>query len=217
MAKITWDTAGERFYETGVDRGVLYVMEDGDYGTGVPWNGLTAVTESPTGAEANPFYADNIKYLNLISAEELGATIEAYTYPDEFGVCDGTAEPVSGVFIGQQPRRKFGLSYRTIKGNDEEANAHGYKIHLLYSAQAGPSEKAYTTVNESPEPVTFSWELTTDGVSVDETHGRTALITVDSTIVPAVDLSALEDLLYGTESGEASLPSPAAVLALFAD
>lgn len=215
MARITWDNAGERFYETGVDRGVLYVMEAGEYGPGVPWNGLTAVTESPTGAESNPFYADNIKYLNLTSAEELGATIEAYTYPDEFGVCDGTAEPVDGVFIGQQPRRKFGLSYRTIKGNDEDANAHGYKIHLLYSAQAGPSEKAYTTVNESPEPVTFSWELTTDGVSVSEDLGRTALITVDSTIVLPANLSALEELLYGTEAEEASLPSPAEVLALF--
>lgn len=216
MARITWDNAGERFYETGVDRGVLYVIEAGAYGTGVPWNGLTGVTESPSGAESNPFYADNIKYLNLTSAEEFGATIEAYTYPDEFGVCDGTAQPVEGVFVGQQPRSKFGLSYRTIMGNDTDSNAYGYKIHLLYSAQAGPSEKAYTTVNESPEPVTFSWELTTDGVAVNEYGGRTALVTVDSTRVLKANLSALEELLYGTETKEARLPSPAEVLALFA-
>lgn len=215
MAKITWDESGSRFYETGVDRGVLYVIEDGVYGDGVPWNGLTGITESPSGAESNAFYADNIKYLNLTSAEEFGATIEAYTWPDEFGVCDGTAQPVPGVFIGQQARRKFGLAYRTIKGNDEDANAHGYKIHLMYSAMAGTSDRAYTTVNESPEPVTFSWEVTTDGVSVSEGLGRTALITIDSTLVTPANLSALEDQLYGSESTEAKLPTPAEVLALF--
>src|SRR5690606_35515536 len=167
MARVTWDQVGERLYETGVDHGVLYLRnETGDYDTGVAWNGLVSVTESPTGAESNPQYADNIKYLNLVSAEEFGATIEAFTYPEEFAQCDGTAAPAAGVYVGQQPRRTFGLSYRTQVGNDIDGTDHGYKLHLIYGALAAPSEKAYNTINDSPEAITFSWELTTTAVEV---------------------------------------------------
>lgn len=216
MAKIEWDKVGERFYETGVDRGVLYPQSDEGtgYDNGVAWNGLTAVTESPSGAEATPQYADNIKYLNLISAEEFGATIEAYTYPEEFGRCDGTAELEPGVVIGQQNRKPFALSYRTFKGNDTQNTEHGYKIHIIYGATAAPSEKAFATVNDSPEAITFSWELTTTPVAVPG-HKPTACITIDSTKVDKVKLGQLEAALYGTESEEPRVPMPEEVAGFF--
>lgn len=221
MTQLQWDQVGERVYETGVDRGVLYVQEpNGDYGDGVAWNGLTAVTESPSGAEASPQYADNIKYLNLVSAEEYGATIEAFTYPPEFGICDGTASPEIGVTIGQQARRSFGFAYRTRLGNDVEGTQYGYKLHLVWGALAAPSEKAYATINDSPEAITFSWEVSTTPVpvgtidSVD--YAPTSTLTIDSTKVDATALAALEDLLYGTVGTDASLPDPATVIALFA-
>jgi hypothetical protein len=197
MSKIVWDKTGERFYETGVNQGVLYLQgAGGTYPTGVAWNGLTAVTESPSGAEATPLYADNIKYLNLISAEEFGATIEAYTYPDEFAQCDGSAEIATGVMIGQQSRKAFGLSYKTSLGNDIEGNDYGYKLHIIYGAMAAPSEKGYTTINDSPEAITFSWEITTTPVSVSG-FKPTACITIDSTKVDEENLAALEEILYG--------------------
>src|SRR4249919_2141713 len=206
MTPLTWDQAGERFYETGVDRGVLYIPnESGVYDLGVAWNGLTTVTESPTGAEPNAQYADNIKYLNLISAEEFGATIEAFTYPEEFGQCDGSAVPAPGVIIGQQGRKMFGMSYRTRVGNDVEGTEFGYKLHLLYGCQAAPSEKAYATINDSPEAIAFSWEVTTSPAPVTD-HKPTALIVINSTEVDAADLTALEDLLYGKATTEAALP-----------
>lgn len=208
MSKLVWDQTGERFYETGVDHGVLYPIQTGGvYNKGVAWNGLTAVTESPSGAEANPLYADNIKYLNLVSAEEFGATIEAYTYPDEFAECDGSAALVPGVYIGQQARKTFGLSYRTVLGNDVDNNDYGYKLHLIYGALAAPSEKGYSTINDSPEAITFSWEVTTTPVSV-EGYKPTASVTIDSTKVDAEKLAALEAVLYGSESEEARLPLP---------
>lgn len=215
MAALTWDAVGERFYETGVDRGVLYLPTDGEYDDGVAWNGLVSVTESPSGAEPSPQYADNIKYLNLVSAEEFGGTIEAFTYPEEFGQCDGTAFPEVGVAVGQQTRKTFGLSYRTRVGNDVDGTDHGYKLHLIYGALAAPSEKAYSTINDSPEAITFSWEITTTPVSVTDLK-PTATITIDSTKVASEDLTALETLLYGDESNEPSLPLPDAVIALFA-
>jgi hypothetical protein len=216
MAPLTWDQVGERVYETGVDHGVLYLPnETGVYDLGVAWNGLTTVTESPTGAEPNAQYADNIKYLNLISAEEFGATIEAFTYPEEFGQCDGSAVPAPGVIIGQQGRKMFGMSYRTRVGNDVEGTEFGYKLHLLYGCQAAPSEKAYATINDSPEAIAFSWEVTTSPAPVTG-HKPTALIVVDSTQVDAADLTALENLLYGQAATEAALPTPDAVIALFA-
>lgn len=208
MSKLVWDQTGERFYETGVDHGVLYPIQAGGlYNKGVAWNGLTAVTESPSGAEANPLYADNIKYLNLISAEEFGATIEAYTYPDEFAECDGSAALVPGVFIGQQARKVFGLSYRTVLGNDVDSNDYGYKLHLIYGALAAPSEKGYSTINDSPEAITFSWEVTTTPVNV-EGFKPTACVTIDSTKVDPDKLAALEAILYGSEDEEARLPLP---------
>lgn len=213
MPKIVWDQSGERFYETGVDHGVLYVMEATGYGDGVAWNGLTSVTESPSGAEPNPLYADNIKYLNLISAEEFGGSIEAYTYPEEFGVCDGSAEIAEGVAVGQQSRKPFGLSYRTKIGNDTVGQDFGYKLHLVYGAQAAPSEKAYNTVNESPEAVTFSWEFSTTPVEVPG-FKPSAILTVDSTKTTAAKMQALENVLYGTATIEAKLPLPAEVLTL---
>jgi hypothetical protein len=216
MAPLTWDQVGERVYETGVDHGVLYLPnETGVYDLGVAWNGLTTVTESPTGAEPNAQYADNIKYLNLISAEEFGATIEAFTYPEEFGQCDGSAVPAPGVIIGQQGRKMFGMSYRTRVGNDVEGTEFGYKLHLLYGCQAAPSEKAYATINDSPEAIAFSWEVTTSPAPVTG-HKPTALIVVDSTVVDPADLTALENLLYGQAATEAALPTPDAVIALFA-
>lgn len=217
MSKIVWDKTGEKLFETGVDRGVLYRMDSaGLYKGGVPWNGVTGVTESPSGAEANPQYADNIKYLNLVSAEEFGATIEAYTYPPEFGECDGTAEPVPGLTIGQQSRKTFGFSYRTLIGNDVDNQDHGYKLHLIYGALAAPSEKAYTSVNDSPEAITFSWEVTTTPVNVTG-YKPTAYLAIDSTLVDATKLAALEDILYGKDGEPASeprLPLPDEVITL---
>lgn len=208
MPKLVWDQTGERLYETGVDRGVLYIPgPDGKYTNGYAWNGLTAVTESPSGAEPTPLYADNIKYLNLYSTEEFGATIEAYTYPDEFAQCDGSAEITAGVYIGQQDRKTFGLAYRTVLGNDTESNEHGYKLHLIYGAMAAPSEKGYTTINDSPEAITFSWEVTTTPVNVNG-FKPTASITIDSTKANKEKLAALEDILYGKEAVEPRLPLP---------
>lgn len=216
MSKLTWNQAGERLYETGVKNGVLYVMEGGAYPKGVAWNGLTAVTESPSGAEASPLYADDIKYLNLISNEEFGGTIEAFMYPEEFEACDGSASLAAGVSIGQQPRKTFGLCYRTTLGNDEASNDYGYKLHIVYGALAAPSEKAYATINDSPEAITFSWEFTTTPVSV-EGHKPTACVTIDSTKVDKAKLAALEDILYGSESEEARLPLPSEIATLFTE
>lgn len=215
MSKLVWDAVGERYYETGVKMGVLYVQTAGAYPKGVAWNGLTAVTESPSGAEASPLYADDIKYLNLMSNEEFGATIEAYTYPDEFMECDGSAALATGVFIGQQTRKTFGLCYRTVLGNDVDNNDYGYKLHLIYGALAAPSEKAYATINDSPEAVTFSWEVTTTPVNVSG-HKPTASITIDSSKVDAEKLAALEAILYGSESEEARLPLPDEIAELMA-
>ena len=215
MARLVWDKTGERFYETGVRQGVLYPMVDGAYPKGVAWNGLTAVTESPSGAESTALYADDIKYLNLRSTEEFGATIEAYTYPKEFEECDGSAELAAGVTIGQQPRKSFGLSYRTALGNDVENENHGYKLHLIYGATASPSEKAYATTSDSPEAITFSWEVTTVPVNV-EGFKPTALLTIDSTKVDPAKLAALEDILYGKAEAEARLPLPDEIATLMA-
>ena len=215
MARLVWDKTGERFYETGVRQGVLYPMVDGAYPKGVAWNGLTAVTESPSGAESTALYADDIKYLNLRSTEEFGATIEAYTYPKEFEECDGSAELAVGVTIGQQPRKSFGLSYRTALGNDVEDENHGYKLRLIYGATASPSEKAYATISDSPEAITFSWEVTTVPVNV-EGFKPTALLTIDSTKVDPAKLTALEDILYGKAETEARLPLPDEIATLMA-
>lgn len=214
MAKIEWDKTGERLYETGVKNGVLYIQEGGQYLKGVAWNGLTAVTESPSGAEATPLYADDIKYLNLLSAEEFGATIEAYTYPDEFAACDGSAALVDGVMIGQQARKTFGLCYRTTIGNDTDGNDHGYKLHIIYGALAAPSEKAYATINDSPEAITFSWEVTTTPVNVTGAK-PTASITIDSTKADSTKLAALEKKLYGDTDTEATLPLPDEIKQIF--
>lgn len=214
MAKLVWDQTGERLYETGVRNGVLYVQDDkGAYPAGVAWNGLTAVTESPSGAEATALYADDIKYLNLFSAEEFGATVEAYTYPDEFALCDGSAQLAEGVMIGQQPRKTFGLCYRTTLGNDVAGNDFGYKLHIIYGATASPSEKAYATINDSPEAITFSWELTTTPVTVSG-FKPTATVVIDSTKVDKDKLAALEDILYGGADTEARLPLPDEIVTL---
>jgi hypothetical protein len=216
MAKLIWDKTGERVYETGVKKGVLYVQDNtGAYPTGVAWNGLVSVTESPSGAEATALYADDTKYLNLISEEQFGATVEAYTYPDEFAACDGSVELAEGVSIGQQNRKAFGLAYQTTIGNDTEGTAHGYKLHLIYGAMAAPSEKAYASINDSPEAITFSWTLTTTPVEVTD-HKPTASITIDSTKVDATKLADLEKLLFGDTAGSATLPLPDAVAAIFA-
>ena len=207
MSRLVWDQTGERYYETGVKQGVLYPQTAGAYTKGVAWNGLISVTESPSGAEASPLYADDIKYLNLMSNEEFGATVEAYTYPDEFAACDGSASLATGVMIGQQKRTPFGLAYKTTLGNDADGNDYGYKLHLIYGALAAPSEKAYSSINDSPEAITFSWELTTTPVNVTG-FKPTSLITIDSTKVDAGKLKALEDILYGTEDEEARLPLP---------
>ena len=208
MAKLVWDKTGERLYETGVKQGVLYPQAaGGTYPKGVAWNGLTNITESPSGAEATALYADDIKYLNLVSAEELGGTIEAYTYPDEFAECDGSAALTEGVFIGQQDRKTFGLCYRTTLGNDVDSNGHGYKLHLIYGALAAPSEKAYATINDSPEAITFSWEFKTTPVNVTG-HKPTASLTLDSTKVSETKMAALEKVLYGDGETEARLPLP---------
>lgn len=208
MAKLVWDKTGERLYETGVNQCALFPIQDGGvYTKGVAWNGITAITESPSGAEATALYADNIKYLNLMSTEELGATIEAYMFPDEFAECDGSANIADGVSIGQQKRKTFGLAYKTILGNDEESNDYGYKLHLLYGALAAPSERAYATVNDSPEAITLSWELSTTPVTVDG-FKPTASVTIDSTKTDPAKLKTLEDIIYGTEAAEPKLPLP---------
>lgn len=215
MTALQWDLTGARLYETGCDHGVLYIPDAGGvYSNGYVWNGLTTVTESPDGAEASPQYADNIKYLNLVSAESLNGTIEAFMYPDEFAQCDGTAQPESGVNVGQQTRKTFGLSYRTKLGNDVMADDYGYKLHLIWGALAAPSEKAYATVNDSPEPVAFSWEYTTTPVSVTGLK-PTALITIDSSKVDASALADLEVVLYGAPGTDPRLPSPDEVIAFF--
>lgn len=207
MSRLIWDQVGKKFYETGVSNGVLYVANGtGGYKTGVAWNGLSQVTENPSGAEATPIYADNIKYLNLISAEEFGATIEAYTYPDEFAECDGSAQVVAGVTLGQQDRKQFGFTYRTRIGNDVNGDSLGYKIHVVYNCLAAPSSKTYGTINESPEAITFSWEVTTTPVNV-EGHKPSATLVIDSTKVKPATLTAVEDKLYGGTSSEPTLPS----------
>lgn len=206
--RLTWDDAGKRFYETGVKQGVLYPQDDnGAYPKGVAWNGLTAVTESPEGAEPTPLYADDIKYLNLLSTEEFKATVEAYTYPDEFAECDGSGSLVEGVTIGQQDRKTFGLSYRTSLGNDVKGNEYGYKLHIVYGCLAAPSEKAYATVNDSPEAITFSWEVSTTPVNVTG-FKPTASLVLDSVKLGAVKMKAIEDVLYGSSAAEARLPLP---------
>ena len=214
MPKLTWDNTGERICETGVKQGVLYpIQSDGKYTKGVAWNGLTAVTESPSGAEATALYADDIKYLNLLSNEEFGATIEAYTYPDEFAECDGSAELATGVMIGQQKRKIFGLCYRTTIGNDVEGNDYGYKLHLVYGCLAAPSEKGYSTINDNPDAITFSWEVSTTPVNV-AGFKPTSQITIDSTKADPTKLAALEAVLYGAEAAEAKLPLPDEVATL---
>lgn len=222
--KLVWDQEGKRTYETGTRNGVLYVKNsDGTYPKGIAWNGLTGVTESPTGAESTPLYADDIKYLNLRSAEEFGGTIEAYTYPDEFMECDGTASLAPGVYVGQQSRKSFGFSYRTVIGNDTDGEAHGYKLHLVYGADASPSERSYGTVNDSPEAITFSWQFSTTPVNVTGAK-PTALLTIDSTKVDKDKLATLEDILYGkngtgeSDTGsDARLPLPDEVAQIFAE
>lgn len=214
MAKIVWDKTGEKIYETGVKNGVLYLPDEtGAYNTGVAWNGLTTVTESPSGAESTPLYADDIKYAELLSAEEFGFTIECYTYPDEFAECDGSAEPTPGVTIGQQNRKTFGLCYRTTLGNDVKGNEYGYKLHLIYGAKASPSEKAYSTINDSPEAITFSYEATTTPVNVTG-YKPTASLIIDSTKVAAEKLKQLEAKLYGDGAAEATLPLPDEVITM---
>ena len=208
MSKIVWDAVGEHIFETGVRNGVLYLKDaQGAYSTGVAWNGLTSVSESPEGAEPTDLYADDIKYLTLMSAENFKATIEAYTYPDEFAECDGSATIADGVTIGQQSRKPFGLCYRTAIGNDTDGNEHGYKLHIVYGCQASPSEKQYSTINDSPEAITFSWEVSTTPVNV---NGKkpTATLIIDSTKADKSKLTALEAILYGSESTEPRLPLP---------
>lgn len=221
MVALTWDQTGQRTYETGVDHGVLYqIDETGEYVDGVAWSGLTTVTESPSGAESNKQYADNIAYLNLISTEMFGCTIEAFNYPIEFEQNDGSAMPTAGVSVGQQPRKQFGFSYRSLKGNDTQGTAHGYKLHLIWGAQAAPSEKAYATVNDSPEAITFSWEVSTTPVTVGTVlsveYAPTASMTIDSTKVDPAKLATLEGYLYGTVSEDPMLPSPADVITILA-
>lgn len=214
MARLTWDTVGERFYETGNDRGVVYPqVSNGTYPSGYAWNGLTAVSESPSGAESNDLYADNMKYLSLIGAEEFGFTIEAYYYPPEFEQCDGTAEPVAGVKIGQQKRKAFGFCYRTILGNDADGNDYGYKLHLIYGCMASPSQISYQTVNNSPEAISFSWECKTTPVNI-AGYKPAAKIVIDSTLVNSTNLGILEDILYGTANAEPRLPLPDEVISI---
>ena len=222
MSKLVWDKTGERYYETGIKNGVLYVVDNtGNYGKGVAWNGLTKVTESPSGAEATPLYADNIKYLNLMSAEEFGFTIEAYTYPDEFAACDGSSEIAKGITIGQQSRKTFGFCYRTENGNDTLGTDYGYKIHIVYGATASPSSKDYQTINDSPEAISLSWEVKTTPVEVTtEIDGNkpkpTATLIIDSTKVDKTKLKSIEDKLYGTEAEEPTLLLPDEIVALLA-
>lgn len=210
---LSWDGSGNRYYETGVDHVVLYLLTAGAYDTGFAWNGMINISESPSGGEPTPLYADNLKYLNLISVEEFGLSLEAYTYPDEFGICDGSVEPVSGTFLAGQPRSTFGLSYRTIIGNDAAGNSLGYKLHLAYGLLAAPSEKGYATVNDSPEPITFNWEVTSTPI-VTPGYEPVSLITIDSRTADPIKLAALEVLLYGDSVGPTQplLPQPAAVI-----
>lgn len=217
MAQLVWDATGERLYETGTDHGVLYVQDnDGSYLPGVAWNGLTAVTESPSGAEATALYADNIKYLNLISAEEFAATIEAYTYPEEFAPCDGSAELEPGVVIGQQFRTGFGFCYRTVVGNDVQGDAYGYKLHIIYNCKATPSDKAYQTINDTPDAISFSWDVSTTPQEVPGSdHRPTATVVIDSTKVNATMLKTLEDKLYGTAAEEPTLPTIEEIIEIF--
>lgn len=217
-AALTWDAVGEHLYETGVDQVALFVMNGNTYGEGVAWNGVTAITESPSGADATNIYADNIKYLSLRSAENFGATIEAYSSPDEFDQCDGMATPATGVTIRQQTRKPFGLAYRTLVGNDTQSNDHGYQIHLIYNATAAPSEKAYQTVNESPEAITLSWELSTTPIAIAD-HPElkpTAHITIDSTKVDDTKLKSFLAIIYGSDQANARLPLPKEVISHFA-
>ena len=214
MSILTWDNTGERLFETGVKNGVLYpIQDDGKYTKGVAWNGLVSVTESPSGAEATALYADDIKYVNLLSNEEFGATIEAYTYPDEFAECDGSGQLAEGVLIGQQKRKIFGLCYRTTIGNDVDGNDHGYKLHLVYGCLASPSEKAYSTINDNPDAITFSWEVTTTPVNVTG-FKPTSQITIDSTKAGTEKMTKIEEALYGTAEKEAYLPLPDELTAL---
>ena len=217
MAKLIWDKVGERFYETGVSNCALYVYDDAaqDFGAGVAWNGITSITETPSGAEANAIYADNIKYLSLLSAEEFGASIEAYTYPEEFEECDGSAAIAPGVMVGQQARKKFCIAYKTIKGNDIQNDAYGYKLHLIYNCNAAPSERAYSTINDSPEAIAFSWEISTTPVAVTG-HKPTSILTIDSAKVDAGKLASVEEALFGGDSAEAKILMPDEVLALLA-
>lgn len=216
MSRLVWDQAGQKLYENGVDRGVLFPQNaNGTYATGVAWNGLTAVNQSPSGGDANPLYADNIKYLDLRSAEDFGATVEAYTYPDEFAECDGSREIAPGVMAGQQSRKAFGFSYRTLIGNDTEGDAHGYKIHIIYNATVSPSEKSYGTVNDSPDAINFSWEMTTTPISVTG-FKPTSHIEIDSTKVDSAKLTTLENTLYGTTEQSPRLPLPDELVTMFA-
>lgn len=221
FAPLVWDNTGDRLYETGISKGVLYPQESGSYPKGVPWNGLTNVSEKPTGAEATALYADDIKYLNLISNEDFEASIEAYTYPDEFAACDGSASIATGITIGQQKRKPFGLCYRTVLGNDSDGSDYGYKIHIIYGATAAPSEKPYATVNDSPEAITFSWELKTTPVNVKDINGKsfkpTANLTIDSTKVNKEKLAALEKILYGSTEAAARLPLPDEIATLMGE
>lgn len=223
MAMLKWDQAGERLYETGVDHGVLYPQKSGEYPNGVAWNGLISVTESPSGAEDNPLYADNMKYLNIKSNEDYGATIECYTYPDEWAACNGEADLATGVTLGQQRRNTFGLSYRTNIGNDTDGNDHGYKLHLVYGCSASPSEKGYSTINDNPEAITFSYEITTTPIPVsgNDVDGNpfkpTAVITIDSTKVKKEDLESVEKILYGSEEEDPRLPLPDELRTIFAE
>lgn len=208
MAKLVWDAPGERFYETGVKNCALYLFNENAYANGVAWNGITGITESPSGAEPTPLYADDIKYLNLMSNEEFGCSIEAYTYPDEFKACNGEVELADGVSIGQQARQTFGLAYKTTLGNDAKNNEYGYKLHLVYGCLASPSERAYATINDSPEAITFSWEVTTTPVNVTGSK-PTSIVTIDSTKCDPDKLAALEAILFGSESGDGPrLPLP---------
>lgn len=217
MARLVWDASGDHIYETGLKYGVLYpINASGEYTPGVAWNGLSSVSESPSGAEANAIYADDIKYLNLYSAEEFGATVEAYTYPKEWEECDGSASIANGVVIGQQDRKTFGLCYRTVLGNDTDGDSHGYKLHMIYGCKASPSERQYQTINDSPEAITFSWEISTIPVNV-AGHKPTSCITIDSTQVDATKLAALEDILYGAENKEPRMPLPDEIATLMAE
>ena len=215
MSKIEWDKTGERLYETGVQKGVLYTKTNAEW-KGVPWNGLISVTESPSGAETTSLYADDIKYLNLVSAEEFGGTIEAYTYPDEFKPCLGEIDAALGMVIGQQARQTFGFCYRTAVGNDEAGTNYGYKLHIVYNALASVSERAYSTINDSPEAITFSWEFSTtpEPVTVGSEKKFTALVTVDSKKAGAEKMQALEAMLYGSDDADATLPTPDEIIAI---